>query len=232
MKSPWFARYSVATDSAPLGGAGLPSCRPQRCFRKVSAKKQKELAAKFCVRFGDYVQWKMPVKVFSQASKSNCEDGLVKVEGPKGKLSHKMPTGRCETGGRSGDRFFGCKAGGKGRLLFGLSRTMVANMVHGVNTRLSRELEIIGVVTELRRKVICLPSLSAIRIRLTMKCRPESALKWTTIQKVTVAGADKMIVGMVAAKIRSFREPRQYRNGIRYAGEHIVRKQGKSAGAK
>ena len=46
---------------------------------------------------------------------------------------------------------------------------MVANMVHGVNDRLSRELEIIGVVTELRRKVICLPSLSAIRIRLTMK---------------------------------------------------------------
>ena len=48
-----------------------------------------------------------------------------------------------------------------------------------------------------------------------------------------VTGADKMLVGMVAAKIRSFKEPEPYQGkGIKYTDEHIIRKQGKAAGAK
>jgi large subunit ribosomal protein L6 len=51
--------------------------------------------------------------------------------------------------------------------------------------------------------------------------------------KVTVSGADKVLIGMVAAKIRSFKEPEPYQGkGVRYTDEHIIRKQGKAAGAK
>ena len=50
---------------------------------------------------------------------------------------------------------------------------------------------------------------------------------------IVVSGADKMLVGMVAAKIRSFKEPEPYQGkGIKYTDEHIIRKQGKAAGAK
>ena len=177
---------------------------------------------------------KMPVKVQPGVKVEITKDGLVKVEGPKGKLSHKMPTvvvAKLE-GGQVTVSLDG-KAGGKGPALFGLSRTMVANMVHGVNTGFSRELEIIGVGYRAATKGNLLTLTVGYSHPIDYEMPAGVSVKVDNNTKVTVAGADKMIVGMVAAKIRSFREPEPYQGkGIRYAGEHIVRKQGKSAGAK
>jgi large subunit ribosomal protein L6 len=118
------------------------------------------------------------------------------------------------------------------RSLHGLTRTLVANMVEGVSTGFSRQLELVGVgfrATKQGPDLVLSVGYSH-PIRYTP---PEGvSIEVPAPTQITVSGADKEAVGQVAAKIRSFRRPEPYKGkGIMYRGERVRRKAGKSGKA-
>lgn len=175
---------------------------------------------------------KTPVKVL-QGVKVDIKDGVVKVEGPKGKLSHKLPRGvavKLENGELivTRDDTVSNAAG-----LHGLTRTLVHNMVHGAHTGFTKELDIVGVGYRASMKGQTLSLTVGYSHPVDYELPAGITGKVENNTHLVVSGADKMLVGMVAAKIRSFKEPEPYQGkGIKYTDEHIVRKQGKAAGAK
>lgn len=116
------------------------------------------------------------------------------------------------------------------RSLHGLTRALIANMVHGVTTGYSKTLEIVGVGYRAQKKgrelVLSLGYSHTIDYPepegITLECPRQDV--------VVVHGIDKQKVGQVAAEIRSFRPPEPYKGkGVRYQGEQIRRKVGKTA---
>ena len=118
------------------------------------------------------------------------------------------------------------------RALHGLTRSLIANMVQGVTEGFSKTLEIIGVGYRADPKgkgltlnlgfshTIEYPAVDGV----TLECPNQTT--------IVISGADKQKVGQTAAEIRSFRPPEPYKGkGIRYQGEHVRRKAGKTAGA-
>jgi large subunit ribosomal protein L6 len=119
--------------------------------------------------------------------------------------------------------------------LYGTSRAILANMVHGVSQGFQKSLEIQGVGFR--------ASLSGKKLILSLgfshpsEYNPIDGVNISIDDKqkniIYISGIDKEKVGEVAAQIRSLRKPEPYKGkGIRYVGEHIVRKAGKSAAAK
>ena len=118
------------------------------------------------------------------------------------------------------------------RAIHGTTRQMIHNMVVGVSEGFSKELEIIGVGFQAQ--------VQGTRLRLQLGYShdiyfdmPEGITVTANRTEVKVEGIDKQLVGAVAAKIRSFRPPEPYKGkGIRYKGEYVRSKQGKTVGAK
>jgi large subunit ribosomal protein L6 len=117
--------------------------------------------------------------------------------------------------------------------LHGLTRTLVHNMVHGVHTGFTKELDIVGVGYRAAMKGQILSLTLGYSHPVDYELPAGIAGKVENNTRVVVSGADKVLVGMVAAKIRSFKEPEPYQGkGVKYVNETIIRKQGKAAGAK
>ena len=118
------------------------------------------------------------------------------------------------------------------RAIHGTTRQMIHNMVVGVSEGFSKELEIIGVGYQAQ--------VQGTQLRLQLGYShdiyfdmPEGITVTANRTEVKVEGIDKQLVGAVAAKIRSFRPPEPYKGkGIRYKGEYVRSKQGKTVGAK
>ena len=117
------------------------------------------------------------------------------------------------------------------RAKHGLVRALIANQVLGVTEGFEKKLEIIGVGyrAAVKGKVLDLqlqfshPVNYPIPGDITITCEDAT--------HITVAGVDKQRVGQVAAEIRAYRKPEPYKGkGIRYVGEHVIRKAGKAAG--
>jgi large subunit ribosomal protein L6 len=156
--------------------------------------------------------------------------GEVTVKGPKGTLSRVVPapiTVRKDDGLLVVERPDDER---QSRALHGLSRTLVSNMVVGVTDGFVKELEIIGV--GYRAEV-----LSPTQLRLALGFShpvvvnaPEGITFETPVQtRIIVKGIDKELVGQVAANIRSIRKPEPYKGkGVRYLGEKVLRKAGKT----
>jgi large subunit ribosomal protein L6 len=156
--------------------------------------------------------------------------GEVTVKGPKGTLSRVVPapiTVRKDDGVLVVERPDDER---QSRALHGLSRTLVNNMVVGVTDGFVKELEIIGV--GYRAEV-----LSPTQLRLALGFShpvvvnaPEGITFETPVQtRIIVKGIDKELVGQVAANIRSIRKPEPYKGkGVRYLGEKVLRKAGKT----
>ena len=176
---------------------------------------------------------KVPVKI-QQGVKVEVKDGLVKVEGPKGKLSHKLPRGiaaKVENGQIIVTRDE--KITANASALHGLTRTLVYNMVHGAHVGFQKELDIVGVGYRAAVKGQTLTLTLGYSHPVDYVVPTGITAKVENNTRVVVSGADKTLVGMVAAKIRSFKEPEPYQGkGVKYVDEHIIRKQGKAAGAK
>jgi large subunit ribosomal protein L6 len=176
---------------------------------------------------------KLPIKL-PQGVKVEFKSGQVKVEGPKGKLSQKLPTGiqlKVETGEvtiEPGDlEIPGRKA------LYGLSRTLVYNMVVGVTTGFTKELDIVGVGYRAATKGNVLQLTVGYSHQIDYEVPAGVTAKVEGNTHLVLNGPDKVLVGMVAAKIRSFKKPEPYQGkGIKYTNERINRKEGKSAGSK
>jgi len=175
---------------------------------------------------------KSPVKL-PQGVKVEIKGKLVKVEGPKGKLQHSLPDG-VSVSVKDGDILVARdESVPNAAALHGLTRTLVHNMVHGVHTGFTRDLEIVGVGYRAAVKGQELTLTLGYSHPVVYELPAGVSAKVEASTKVSVSGADKILVGMVAAKIRSFKEPEPYQGkGVRYANEHIIRKQGKAAGAK
>jgi len=176
---------------------------------------------------------KVPVKIL-QGVKVDIKEGILRVEGPKGKLSHHLADGvvaNIQDGSVIVSRQDGVveNAGA----LHGLTRTLIHNMVHGVHTGFSKELDIVGVGYRAAMKGQVLSMTLGYSHPVDYELPAGISGKVESNTHIVVTGADKNLVGMVAAKIRSFKKPEPYQGkGIKYTNEHIVRKQGKAAGAK
>ena len=159
------------------------------------------------------------------------EKEIVKAKGPKGELfvrvhpnmDVKMEDGRIEVK-RPNDQQ-------RNRELHGLTRSLLNNMITGVTNGFEKKLEIIGVgyraVVKSGRLVLNL----GYSHQIVFIPPEEITVSVEGTNLITVSGIDKQLVGEVAAKIRSFRPPEPYKGkGIRYVGEYVRQKAGKTAG--
>jgi large subunit ribosomal protein L6 len=156
-------------------------------------------------------------------------EGAISVEGPKGKLHWKLP--RDITASVQDNRVSlvreaetrGAKA------LHGLSRSLVHNMVQGVSEGFAKQLEIegVGFRAAVQGSNLNLSLGFSHPVRFSI---PENIkITVTDNTKITIQGADKKLVGQVTADIRRFYPPEPYKGkGVRYAGEKIRRKVGKT----
>jgi len=160
------------------------------------------------------------------------QDGsLMTVEGPRGILSMVIPVGVAVVLEGSMARVDVLSDDSKGSSLHGLVRTLVANTVAGVSTGFEKSLEIVGVGYrgEVQGNVLKLLIGYSDPVEYTM---PESVtIKVDKQVNLVVSGIDKELVGRVAAQIRDLKKPEPYKGkGVRYAGEYVKKKVGKSAG--
>ncbi len=120
------------------------------------------------------------------------------------------------------------------RSLHGLTRTLIANMVEGVTNGFSKELEVNGVGYRVQKQGKNLVMNLGYSHQVIMEEIPGITIEAPTPNKIVISGADKQKVGQFAAEVREKRPPEPYKGkGIKYADEHIRRKEGKAAkGAK
>lgn len=170
---------------------------------------------------------KKPIELPAKVTVTIGADGSVNVEGPKGKLSWTLPSG--VTGKVEGSTLtVACVSSSHGAL-FGLSRALINNMVQGVANGYVKDLEIqgVGFKAAVKGAVLNLNLGYSHEINHPIP----AGLKVTVADgtKVKVEGIDKQLVGQFAAEVRSFYPPEPYKGkGVRYAGEKIIRKEGKT----
>jgi large subunit ribosomal protein L6 len=152
----------------------------------------------------------------------------VKVKGPKGELSHvlvdqiiaKMGDNGIEIGMREDSK--------DARAMWGMSRTLVANLVTGVTEGFSKTLEINGVGYRAAMKGQTLQLQLGFSHDVDFEIPKGIEVKCPKPTEIVVSGIDKQLVGQVAAEIRRYRPPEPYKGkGVKYAGEYIFRKEGK-----
>lgn len=156
----------------------------------------------------------------------------VRVKGPKGELSfdvHPDMAVAVEDGEikvtRPSDQ-------AKHKALHGLTRSLVSNMVEGVTSGFTRTLEIVGVGYRAEKKGNALGLSLGFSHPVQFDPPAGISIEVPNPTTVVVQGADKQMVGQVAAVIRGFRPPEPYKGkGIRYQGEQVRRKAGKTAGS-
>ena len=173
---------------------------------------------------------KKPIEIPKGVSVSK-EGQLMKVKGPKGELHQKIHSNISVEIKDNEITVTRPDDSKENKSLHGLTRALIQNMVTGVNSSYKKELEIVGVGyrAELKGKNLLLN----IGYSHPIYFAPPETITFETPSQtqIVVSGADKQLVGQVAAKIRSFREPEPYKGkGIKYVGEHIRRKAGKTAG--
>ena len=157
-------------------------------------------------------------------------DGLnVKVKGPKGELERTLPDMVAVTLEGSEVKVAPVDSSRIARQRHGLCRTLVANMVEGVSKGFEKRLEIQGVGYRAQAKGTTLVLNVGYSNPVEIPAPSGIQLAVENNTNVIVSGTDKEVVGNTAAKIRSVRPPEPYKGkGIRYAGEYILRKAGKS----
>ncbi len=156
-------------------------------------------------------------------------DGALSVEGPKGKLEWTLPkqiSARVEGTQVSIDR---SSEDRKVRALHGLSRALVNNMVTGVSAGFVKDLEIQGVGFKAAVKGAILDLNLGFSHDIHFPIPQGIKVTVAENTKIKIEGIDRQLVGQVAADIRAYYPPEPYKGkGVRYAGEQIQRKEGKT----
>lgn len=156
-------------------------------------------------------------------------DGAVAVEGPKGKLNWKLP--RHISAKIDNNRITIARAAETRsvKALHGLSRSLVHNMVQGVSEGFSKQLEIEGVGFKAAVQGSTLNLSLGFSHPILFPIPKDIKITVTDATKIDIQGVDKKLVGQVAADIRRYYPPEPYKGkGVRYAGEQIRRKEGKT----
>jgi large subunit ribosomal protein L6 len=172
---------------------------------------------------------KQPIPVPSGVTIS-IETGLVRVNGPKGELSERIP--RDITVAQEGEEILVQRPTDRGehRALHGLTRSLVFNMVHGVTEGYEKALEIQGVGYRAQKRGNDLELSLGYSHPVSVKAPDGIEFEVPQPTRVVVRGISKQLVGEVAANIRKQRPPEPYKGkGIRYEGEYVARKVGKRA---
>ena len=159
------------------------------------------------------------------------KDGVLSVTGKKGTLSRPVPD-KVMVEMKDGHAVVTLRPGGESaRNLYGLYRTLLANMVKGVAEGFTKTLEIVGVgyKAEVKQNALQMALGYSHPVVFPLPKGISAEVEANTVIKVS--GADKELVGLTAAKIRSLRRPDVYKQkGIRYRGERLLKKAGKAAG--
>ena len=176
---------------------------------------------------------KLPIPIPSGVTVAH-KDGGIAIKGPKGELFQpvnpditvKMDNGILTVERSSDEKSF--------RALHGLYRALLNNMVTGVTSGFRKELELVGVgyrVTNTGQVLeLLLGYTHNIYLELPNEVKVETKMERNKNPLIILESADKQLLGQVCAKIRSFRKPEPYKGkGVKFVGEVIRRKSGKSA---
>ncbi len=169
-----------------------------------------------------------PIQLPAQV-KVEVQENLLQVEGPKGKLTHRLPEGI--TVERADVQLLVKRSGQETRLqsLHGLTRTLVDNMVKGVTQGFVKELEIQGVGFRAQTAPGKLELYVGFTHPVVYPIPQGITIETPKPTQLVIKGTDKVLVGQVAARIRAFAPPEPYKGkGIRYVGEVVRRKAGKA----
>ncbi len=198
------------------------------------------LVAKFYVTFikEDYTMsriGKLPIVLPAGVTVSTSPENVVTVKGPKGELSQEVDSSvniAVEEGivvltRTSEDKEVKSK--------HGLYRALINNMVVGVSQGYNKEMELVGVGYRASNQgqilELSLGYSHNIFLQLPSEVKVETVTERNKNPMIKLESCDKQLIGQVCAKIRSFRKPEPYKGkGIRFVGEQIRRKAGKSAG--
>lgn len=165
--------------------------------------------------------------------KINLQQEIITVEGPKGALSMGIPKGvelLIDSGTAQVKRVSDAR---EDRSAHGLMRTLLSNMVTGVSAGFDKGLEISGVGYRAEITGDVLKMVLGYSNPVEYKIPKGITIKVDKLVNINVSGIDKQLVGKVAAEIRSMKKPEPYKGkGIKYVGERIRRKVGKSVGTK
>ena len=165
------------------------------------------------------------------------KDNLVTVKGPKGELKQKIhPEIEVEVEENT-VRVLRPNDERQNRAMHGLYRSLINNMVIGVSEGYSKTLELVGVGYRVSNNgqvlEFSLGYTHNIFLKLPSEIKVDTKSERNQNPLVILESCDKQLIGQVCAKIRSFRKPEPYKGkGIKFVGEEIRRKSGKSAGAK
>ena len=176
---------------------------------------------------------KKPVIIPANVTVNVAEGNVVTVKGPKGTLTNTFNAdmminveGNVLTVSRPSDE-------ANHRALHGLTRTLIANMVEGVEKGFSKELEINGVGYRAEKKGNQLVMRLGFSHEVIMEEIPGITIEVPSPNKIFIRGIDKQVVGQFAAEVRGKRPPEPYKGkGIKYVDEVIRRKVGKTGGKK
>ena len=178
---------------------------------------------------------RLPVAIPAGVTVEVAENNVVTVKGPKGTLTKELPVemeikveGEEVIVTRPSDLK-------KMKSLHGLTRTLINNMVVGCSEGYKKELELVGVgyrVSNTGQLLdLSLGYTHNIYLQLPKEVKVETKSERNKNPLIILESADKQLLGQICAKIRSFRMPEPYKGkGIKFVGEEIRRKSGKSAG--
>ena len=176
---------------------------------------------------------KKPVVIPANVTVNVAEGNVVTVKGPKGELTNTFNAdmiinveGNVLTVSRPSDE-------ANHRALHGLTRTLIANMVEGVEKGYSKELEVNGVGYRAEKKGTQLVMRLGFSHEVFVDEIPGITIEVPSPNKIIIKGTDKQVVGQFAAEVRGKRPPEPYKGkGIKYTTEVIRRKVGKTGGKK
>jgi len=153
----------------------------------------------------------------------------VAAEGPKGKLDLNLP--RLTAAEVKGNEVVVTRTSdlAEARAMHGLARALVNNLVKGVSEGFTKKLEIQGVGFKASIKGTSIDMVLGFSHPILYPIPAGIKVTVEENTKITIEGADRQVVGRVAAELRSYYPPEPYKGkGVRYAGEHVVRKEGKT----
>ena len=162
------------------------------------------------------------------------KDGVVTVKGPKGELSQELTAG-ITLEQKDGELTVNRPSDSKQhKALHGLYRALISNMTVGVSEGFEKKLELVGVgyrASHSGQKLdLALGFSHGITMELPSEIKVDTLTEKGKNPIITLSSHDKQLLGMVTAKIRSFRKPEPYKGkGVRFVGENVRRKAGKSA---
>ena len=176
---------------------------------------------------------KKPVIIPANVTVTVADENVVTVKGPKGTLTHTLHPdmiikldGNVLSVERPDEEHLH-------KSLHGLTRTLIANMVEGVEKGYSKELEVNGVGYRAEKKGNQLVMRLGFSHEVIMEEIPGITIEVPSPNKIIIHGIDKQVVGQFAAEVRGKRPPEPYKGkGIKYVDEVIRRKVGKTGGTK